>query len=365
MKNVLGLINLYENEEELNKLTRHRPLAAIPFGGRYRIIDFILSNMTNSGIVNVGVIVPDKYRPLMDHLRSGREWDLARKQDGLFILPPAQAQGVLKSDIQHLYNHLDYIKRSPQQYVIIAGSQIICNIDLTAVFNSHIDTNADITVVYREAPKKMIYTGANMEFKNSRLINMEINLMRPQKGAQGLDIYVMSKALFIDIIEHAVAQGNFNFVKDGIIKNLDRYQVRGYLYKGYTARIDSINSYYKYNMDLLSSTYWHELFKQRPIFTKVKDEIPTAYSEGANINNSLVACGCIIEGTVENSIIFRGVRIHKGAVVKNSIIMQKSEIHEEAELNYVICDKDTKIGPSKSIKGEENYIVLIEKGRVI
>lgn len=371
MKNVLGLINLHENEEFLKELTRHRSLAVVPFAGRYRLIDFILSNMVNSGIHNVGILVPNKYRSIMDHLRSGKEWDLARKRDGLFILPPTHAHyamGIYKGDMEHFHNHLDYIKRSAQQYVVIAGSHMVCNIDFTRAFQHHLDKQADITVVYcnnpgwaSEAPRATV-----IKLDDSRVTDMEVNPGKAKGDNMSMEMYVMAKSLLIDIVEGCVSRGEFDFVKDGIIKNIRRLNISGYRHDQYVAKINSIQSFFRHNMDILKPDVWQELFvKDRPVYTKVKDEAPTNYRREAEVHNSLIANGCVIEGQVENSIIFRGVRVHKGAHIRDSIIMQKCEIGADAVLENVICDKDVCITPGRNLRGEKNYLLLIEKGMVI
>ena len=372
MKNVLGLINLHENEDFMRELTRHRSLAGVPFAGRYRLIDFVLSNMVNSGIQNVGILVPNKYRSLMDHLRSGKEWDLARKRDGLFILPPTHAHyamGICKGDLEHFHNHLDYIKRSSQQYVLIAGSQMVCNMNFRQAFQFHLDQGADITVLYKpnascsaDFPRPTA-----VRCQGDQVVDMEVNPGSALAGGDiSMEMYIMSKNRLIKLVEGCISRGETDFVKDGIIKNIGRLNIQGYGHNQFVAKINSIQSYYRHSMDLLRPEVWRELFvKSGPIYTKVKDEAPANYRKEAQVTNSLVANGCIIEGQVENSIIFRGVRIHKGVHIRNSIIMQKCEIRDKSVLESVICDKEVHITEGRSLKGERNYLLVIEKGMVI
>jgi len=374
MKDVLGIINLHENEELLREITRLRPLAAVPFGGRYRIIDFILSNMVNSGISNVGIVVKQQYRSLMDHLRSGKEWDLARKRDGLFILPPPDhvhyANSIYKGDLEHLHNQLDFLNRSSQQYVLIASSHILYNMDFGEAFQFHLDKEADITVLYKDEPvsPENRFSLATVVAVNSdgRVTDMGIKTGRIHGGKIGLEAFIMSKKLLLQITEDCVSRGEFDLAKEGIIKNLSRYKVYGFGFKGYMAKINSIQAYYQANMDLLNPGIWYELFnKSGPIYTKVKDEAAANYREDAAVSNSMVANGCVIEGQVVNSIVFRGVRVHRGAVIKNCIIMQNSEIGNNAVLENVICDKDVKITADKRLISDKNYIMVIEKGMVV
>ena len=372
MHNVIGLINLHENEEFLKELTRHRLLAALPFAGRYRLIDFTLSNMVNSGIQNVGILVPHKYRSLMDHLRSGKEWDLARKRDGLFILPPDHAHGtagLYKGDMEHFYNHLDYIKRSTQQYVLITSSKMVCNMNFRAALQFHIDQEADVTIIYKpgascsaEFPRPTSVT-----CQNGRITDMEVNPGDAVAGADiSMEMYIMTKSRLINIVEGCISRGECDFVKDGIIKNIGRLKICGFAHHNYVGKVNSIQSYYRHSMELLKPESWRQLFdKKNPIYTKVKDEAPANYRDDAEVRNSLIANGCIIEGRVENSIIFRGVKIHKGACIKDSIIMQKCEIGADTTLESVICDKDVTISEGRKLKGERNYLLVIEKGMVI
>jgi glucose-1-phosphate adenylyltransferase len=374
MKNVLGIINLHENEELMKEITRNRPLAAVPFGGRYRIIDFILSNMVNSGISNVGIVVKQQYRSLMDHLRSGKEWDLARKRDGLFILPPPDhvhyANSIYKGDLEHLHNQLDFLKRSSQQDVLIASSHILYNIDFAEAYSFHEERGADITVLYKEEPadSERVLSLATVVTVDSdyRITDMQIKAGRIVGGKIGLEAFIMPKRLLLQITEDCVARGEFDLIKEGIIKNLSRYKIYGYPFMGYMAKINSIQAYYQANMDLLNPGIWYELFnKSGPIYTKVKDEAPANYRENAAVSNSMVANGCVIEGQVINSILFRGVKIGSGASIKNCIIMQNSKVGAGALLENIICDKDVKIAADKRLIGDKNYVMVIEKGMVV
>ncbi|MDD4600182.1 Glycogen biosynthesis protein GlgD [bioreactor metagenome] len=369
MQNVMGIINLNESEELLREVTKHRPLAAVPFAGRYRVIDFILSSMVNSGIQNVGILVLSKYRALMDHLRSGKEWDLARKRDGLFILPPAETQPCGSGDIENFYRNLDYIKSSRQQYVLIAGSNTICNLNFKKAFQFHQAKQADITVLYKEQEIQQD------DFKHcaivdcdadGRIVDMAVNPSRQESRKVSMKMYLMAKTTLIDLITDCAARGGTDFLMDGIVKNVGKLAIYGYPYKGFMGRIHSVASYYHQNMELLKPDRWQELFfKSGPIYTKVKDEAPVKYKENAHIANAMIANGCVIEGTVENSILFRGVKVELGAYIKDSIIMQKCTIGANAKLENVICDKDVSISAEKWLKGEVNYPLVIEKGTVI
>lgn len=373
MKSVLGLINLHEQDDLCRELTNHRPLAALPFGGRYRLIDFTLSNMVNSGIHNVGVLMPAKYRSLIDHLRSGKEWDLARKRDGLFLLPPANSRlagSLYRGDLEHFHVNLDYIRQSAQQHVIITSSHVVISLSYRPAWQFHTERQADITVLYKEEdcyasecfPRAtMLTTDAD-----DRVVDMEVNPGKCSSHKICLETFIMSKALLMDIVEDCIAHGTFDFIKDGIIRNLQDFKVYGYPYNHYLAKINSVQSYYDHTMELLNPRIWQELFYQGgPIHTKTKDEAPAKYGAQADVINSLVAGGCVINGKVENSVLFRGVKVGPGATVKNSIIMQKSLIGPEAVLENVICDKEVQITAQKALQGVANYPLVIAKGTVI
>lgn len=374
MKNVLGLINLHENEELLKELTRLRPLAAVPFGGRYRLIDFVLSNMVNSGIVNVGIVVKHKYRSIMDHLRSGKEWDLARKRDGLFILPPPDhthyANSIYKGDLEHFHTHVDYLERSTQEYVIVAGSHTIYNTDYREAFRYHLEKQADITILYKDeqpAPGKQFSLATVLTVADDgRVTDIHVATGRVAAGPVCLETYIMRKELLLQIIEVCIARGEYDFVKEGIVKRMDQYRVFGFPFTGYMAKINSVQSYFRANMDLLHPEIWQDLYlKSGAVYTKVKDEPPANYRDQAAVGNVLVANGCVIEGRVENSVLFRSVKVHRGAYVNNCIIMQKCEIGPNAVLENIICDKDVKISSAKRMIGDKNYVMVIEKGMMI
>lgn len=369
MQSIMGLINLNENEEFIKEVTIDRPLAALPFGGRYRLIDFILSNMVNSNITNVGILLHNKYRSIMDHLRSGKEWDLARKQGGLFILPPTRLDSIYQGDLTCFYEQLDYLERSREKYVLVSGSSSICNIDFRLAVEFHEKMNADITVIYNQIPlgyDDFIHCTTLETDLNDRVLDMEVNAAKIKTNKIAMGMYLIGREKLIDLIDGAVARGESDFVKGIVVKNLHNLQVYGFCHQGYLGRIHSISSYYHHNMALLRPEVWQEIFFQHGlIYTKVKDEAPTNYSETAEVKNTLLANGCQIEGQVHESVIFRGVKVHKEAVVRDSLIMQNCEIGEGALLENVICDKEVKITKGKRLIGEKRYPLVIKKRTVI
>ncbi|BBB90383.1 MAG TPA: glucose-1-phosphate adenylyltransferase subunit GlgD [Methylomusa anaerophila] len=373
MKSIMGFINTFENDSMLREMTRFRPLAALPFAGRYRLIDFILSNMINSGITNVGILATGNYRSLMDHLRSGKEWDLARKRDGLFILPSISAScgwTGLAGDLADVHNNLDYIRASRQQYVLLSGTGTVCNMDYRLVYDFHQEKKADITVLYKDChnhPDKDLANATVVETDSEgRITDMEIYPVKPRFNKLALDMYFMERELLVELIDAAISRGGTNLVRDCFQNNLGNFQIYGYPFPGNVARIHSIQSYFRHSMDLLKPEVYQELFfEYGTIYTKVKDEAPAKYQQSANVQAALIANGSVVAGTVKNSILFRGVQIHKNAKVINSIIMQKGEIGPGVVLENVICDKDVHITEGKKLKGELNHPIVIEKGTVI
>lgn len=368
MKNVLGIMDLYENDKQIRTLTTKRPIATLPFAGRYRLLDFALSSMVNSGITKIGMMMPSKSRSILDHLRSGKDWDLARRHDGLFYLPAIKMdKDTRNGNLQSFYAHLSFIRNSEQDFVIVANSRFIYNIDFSTALRFHQNTGADITMIYHIENQERPDEATLLQTTENGLVT-EI-AMRPavyENSKVFMGIYLMSRERFIDIISTAYERGGYDFLIDGILRNQDKLNIYAFQHEGYVSEICSTISYYRTNMDLLEPAIWEELFMgDNPIYTRVRDEAPVQYKKQAKVSNSLVANGCVIEGTVENSILFRGVKIGKGVQVKNSVIMQNCQLEDEVLIENVICDKNVKVTEGKWLKGAENYPLIVEKNTVI
>jgi len=330
-KQMLGVIEASTYHNTLTPLTAYRSVGAVPFAGRYRLIDFILSNMVNSGISSVAIFPRSHYRSLMDHLGSGKEWDLDRKRDGLYIFPPIMSE--LQTEPSTLFSqlryHIDYFLRSTQKYVLISNTFNISNIDFKPVLRRHVQVGAAVTSLEHEGEK--------------------------------LGMYVLEKSRLVSLLQDT--EHDFKDVHE-MIEYIQKHEtIHVYEHTGYVARISDIPSYFSASMSLLKPDTWSRLFlKERSILTKVKDEPPTRYVKGSNVKNSIVANGCVIEGHVENSIIFRGVRVEKGAVIKNSIVMQKGTVHKNSHIEYAILDKDVKVEANTVIKGDTTNPHVVAKG---
>jgi glucose-1-phosphate adenylyltransferase len=374
IRDAFGLIYAGEQNMNLRELVYHRTVGALPVGGRYRAIDFVLSNMVNSGIRNIGVIAQRSYHSLMDHLGSGKEWDLSRKNDGLFILPPFSSsdnKGEYRGVVDALKGVMSYVMRSKQQYCILSGSYTIYNRTYDDALRYHIETGADITMLYsreetdffRGERFKDVRLHLNEE---GRLIDLEINSPLTDSKMVGMDAYIIRKELLEYLVEDCASRGKFNFVSDLLMNNINRLKIMGFLHEGYVGRLHSVASYYKLNMDMLKEDISKDLFYgENQIYTKIKDEVPAKYSKTSNVKNSLVANGCRIEGEVENSILFRSVYVGKGAKIKNSIIMQDSEVYNNADLEYVILDKSVNIRQGRRLVGDQVFPVIIRKGAIV
>ncbi|HUC91228.1 MAG TPA: glucose-1-phosphate adenylyltransferase subunit GlgD [Paenibacillus sp.] len=366
---MMGVVNLIHEPDELEALTAHRPLATVPFGGRYRLVDFTLSSMVNSGISKVAVMAHTKYRSLMDHIGSGKSWDLHHRQGGLFVLPPmaSDMSDLRKGDLFHFYQQRDFFTRSQGDYVVICRSHMVCNINFKDVLAAHLESGADITAVCKKQHDSLGGKARKVKIDgNGRVTDMQDHFGRLQTDIVSMEMYVMRKDLLLDLVETSLAQGQDHLVRHGIMSRLDKLRVHACLYEGYLGIVNTIQSYYLNSMQLLLPDTWKSLFfTPGPIYTKVKDEPPTSYLEGAKTVNSLIANGCEIEGTVVGSILFRGVKVQKGAVVRNSIVMQNGIVGENSMLDHVILDKEVYIEPGRDIRGVTDSPYIAVKRKVI
>ena len=374
MSEFMGIINLSESDDFLKELTQHRPVAAIPFGGRYRVIDFQLSNMVNSGIEMVSIFTKSKFRSLQDHIGPGKSWDLSRKRDGLFMLHPMinYNEPVIRyGDMEIFKNNVGFINRSRQKYVVLSKSYMLTNINYRKAFEFHKESGVDITMISKHIEKgshNPAYMGLDMLNCDGQgnIKSIGRNFGKIDDFSLSLETYIMKKDLLVDIIIDAYEQGNSDYLKEAIMKKMGGLKVNSYAHKGVVFCINNINNYFNASMSLLDKTIFDDLFKRNgKINTKVKDEPSTIYKNTSCVTNSLLANGSIIEGTVENSIIFRGVHIKKGAIIRNSIIMQGSIIGETANLNYVIADKNVTIQDKKSLMGDAHALFVIKKNQII
>ncbi len=363
--NAMGLILADNKKISLGELTVPRALSAIPFAGRYRIIDFMLSNMVNSGIKNVGVLTLNKYKSLMDHLGTGAAWSLDRKNDGLHILPPyvnSEANDI--NGDEELAGVLDFLRTSRATYVIVANSNIVLNTTFDDMIASHEKSGADLTVMYnRDATKYgnpcyIIDTDSDGFVKD-----MLFNPQKASSNKSSLGIICLRRDMLVDIISKQMSHGTTHFGVHSMVKMFEELKVFAYEYNGTALRINSVQGYFNSSMALLNESIRSDLFwSGEPIYTKVKDEAPTLYFDNANVRDSIISDGCRIYGNVEDSIIFRSVTVSKNTTLKNCIVMQDVHISENCHLENVILDKNSFVRPGVRLVGHRDYPVVIGKG---
>ena len=369
----VGIVFSNLNNNTLSRLTRDRTVAAIPFACRYRLVDFALSNLVNSNISNINLVANYNYRSLVEHIGSGKDWDLARRRGGIKLISPYQTPvnpdaKVFATHMEALKNMRDYIDEFKEEFVVLMDSDCVLNIDISEVISVHEKTNADITIVTKVPEKDYSSKNPRMFISsvagkiNDIVMNTKSTAMNPELV---LNIFVMKTTYLRGLLAEAFAYG-YNSFTEMLFKKYKAANYRTYCFDGFAASVSSFLDYYKYSMELTKntearSTLLNEM--SRPIFTRVHNSAPVVYKSGAKIENSLIADDCVIEGTVINSVISRGVRVGKGAVVKNSILFQGTEVKKNAELNCIVTDKKVVINEGVKLSGNENMPFFVEKER--
>ena len=373
--NMMGLVFSGNPEVNLGEIMKVRSLAAVPVGGKYRIIDFVLSNMVNSGIANVGIITGGKNRSLSDHIGSGKAWDMAKKETGLFFLPVSEASsGAIKSfnGIDLINSAMSFLERARQEYVLVCDCNIVCNINFENVMEFHKQHDADITVVYSdvgELSSDRLKSSVLLDVdEDGRVGDVQVNPLRQKLKKDYMHMFLLKKDLLIDIVGDCLAHNKHSIEKNILLACVDRLKIFGYRFDGYHKAINSILSFFEFNLDLLSPQIQSELFgtdTERAIMTKVKDSVPTRYGTEADVKNSVVADGCSIEGKVENCVIFRGVKVGKDSVVRDSVIMQNSRIMDNCKVENSIFDKEVILLSGKKLIGQQTYPLVIGKRTIV
>ncbi|MGN1418218.1 MAG: glucose-1-phosphate adenylyltransferase subunit GlgD [Acutalibacteraceae bacterium] len=363
--NVLGIIYSNAYDDNLSELTSVRTMGSVPFAGRYRLIDFILSDMVNCGINKVGISTKSNYQSLMDHLGPGKPWDLSRKREGMTILPPfgllGSSGGMYKSRIEALESIMNYISRSNKDYIVFADCNVICNLDYGEIIDKHIESGADITIAYKRGIRPNLGDLMSFEFDGDRIVKVETAGSKQEAVDYSLNIIVIKRILLERLVDSAVSMGYTSFERDIIAKNVSSLYIRGHKVDEYAKTIDGLQSYYDISMGLIGGEYKQLFNRERPIYTKVRDDVPVIYGVCSKAANSLIADGCIIKGTVKNCILFRGVYVAEGAVVENSIIMQDSYISSGSVINHAILDKEVVVKPNRELSGAATYPLYIGK----
>lgn len=377
MNSICAILNLTEDETALYPLTRVRPIASLPFASRYRLVDFNLSSISHAEIKSVGMFIAGSGRSIYDHIRSGSIWDLeSGLAGGIFTYSQQLLKAIQEQngDAPDFYmNHKEFITRSKGEYVIVMGSKILANVDIKAIMQHHLAKDGALTVVYKTVPRSFLEHRPDEKVlkidRDEYLVRLTDAKDAPEdleRLAMSMNMYFMRADKMLELIQRAEAE-DVQLDSDKLVEHyMPEYQINTYEYTGYMANIDSIPAYFNANMEMLEKNKFSSLFHgSQNVITKVKNGAPTYYSKEAHVKNAQFATGCFVEGTVEDSLIFRKVTIAKGAEVRKSIIMQGAEIGEGAILEYCILDKNVTIGPGVTLKGTKDNLVVIEKNKTL
>ena len=364
----LGLIFPNMHDDAIRDCTAVRSFGSLPFGGRYRLIDFVLSSMVNAGITKVGVLTKSNYQSLMDHLGSGKAWDLSRKNEGLYFLPPlSNSDAKYQGRVSSLSDVMTFLQRSKEKLVVLSDCHMVSNMDYSAMIRAHEESGADVTVACRrgEVPElndiPLIQTDAT-----GRVTDMLLGRTTSGEALYGTGIYVVNKDWLMRVINEAVARSQYHFERDILQGRLQEIRLYGYEVPELMMPIYSLESYYQANLQLLDADVRRQLFpKSRPVYTKLRDCAPAQYGLHAKVENSLVADGAHIEGTVRNSIVFRGVTVGRDSVLEDCVVMQDVTVDRHCALRCVIADKNALFREGRTLQGFDSYPVYIKKNAVV
>ncbi len=366
---LMGVVFGNTNDELLGEMTEQRAISSLPFGARYRLIDFTLSNLVSADVSRVAVVTRSNYKSLMDHIESGKSWDLARRNGGLVIIPPNSfaGSGMNESKLMSIAAILDYIDHGTEEYVVLCDGDTVSNFDLKDMFEQHLKNGADATFAYKHG---LSPNGRHDVMALSVAADGRIeDIMLTQDGVEcdfSLDVIIIRRDLLRKFIEGAVSRNCLNLASDIFQREFGNYAFYGYKVSGCAEVIDSLQTYISTNMKLLDKDVRQQLFRgKHQVYTKVRSEMPAKYGLDSSVSNSLISDGCIIEGEVVNSVLFRGVKVGKGSVVRNCVLMQATDVGENVTLDYVCTDKNTKISSGRTLSGSEMYTVYIRKGSVV
>ena len=367
-KKVLGMIFANVHEEALESLTNMRTMGSVPFCSRYRLIDFPLSNMVESGITKIGVVTNANFNSLMDHVGTGKPWDLSRKTDGLYLLPPYSLNSTTMwgNRIDAIYGNMGFLDQSNQEYVLMTDCYNVMNIDFTKLFEAHEKSGAAVTVagVKGKLPKNMssllVFNDVD---ENGKILDAAVDPATDDEVFYSCNIILIKKYLLQTLITTTHSKNEVSFQRSILMNCINSGMAYAYdATENFVGTIDSVQSYYDISMSLLNRENKKKLFApERPVYTKERDDMPTLYGTSAVVKNSLIADGCEIKGTVENCVIFKGVKVEADAVVKNSILMQDTVIGEGSSVNCIIADKNVNIKSGVELSGAPNFPVSLSK----
>ena len=369
--NVMGII--FANDATLGALTDKLTIASLPYGGRYRLVNFHLSNMSAAGVRHVGIITRHNYQSLMNHIGSGEEWGLELEEGGLEFLTPF---AMSKTDHYHgklsaIHEAMNVLEYGPEdEYVITCDSAVISNIDLQKVLASHIESGKDVTVVTKAGianGKKQLDLALKLDNKNE-IVDIAVDYIAPSDYLASMDIFIMSKQYLRNTIREFIARNRFHMDRDLILGQWQKnaISINVYQFEGTALFNESLNEYYQNSLALINAEMRHDLFEgNHPVFTRVRDRVPSYYGEGCDVKNSILADGCILEGSVDTSVLFRQVTIGKDAQVRNCVIMNDTVVGEGAQLECVILDKDVVVRPGAKLYGTPTHPLVVKRGEIV
>ena len=368
--NAMGII--FANDASIGTLTEKRTMASLPFGGRYRQVDFALSNLTCAGVRHVGIITRHSYQSLLNHVGDGEEWGLEMGEGGLEYLTP-YAQSVsdnYRGKLESLNSAMDFLEVGDEDYVVMIDSAIVSNIDLNKVVAAHVDSGKTVTVVTKAGicnGEKKIDLAVKLD-ENGEVAKIVCDYAANPEYLASMDIFVVNKQYLIQAVKGCVARGLYHMDRNLVMGgwNNGDVTVNVYQHEGVALFNESLNEYYKNTLSLVKKCVRDDIFgAAHPVYTKVRDRVPTYYGEDSEVEDSLIADGCMIDGEVEESVLFRQVTVAKGAEVENCIIMNDCVIGEGAELKYVILDKEVTVTPGAKLYGTKEHPVVIKKGETV
>ena len=369
--NAMGII--FANDGTIGALTEKRTMASLPFGGRYRQVDFALSNLSAAGIHHVGIITRHSYQSLMNHIGSGEEWGLELEEGGLeFLTPYAMSRtDNYRGKLESLYSAMDFLDYGEEdEHVFMIDSAILSNIDLKDGLASHVASGADITVVTKDGianGAKQLDLALKLD-ENGKILDMAVDYVAPADYVASMDIFVLSKKWLSKQVKEHIAHNLYHMDRDLVLGQWQKgnISVNVYQFKGAAMYNESVEEYFNNTLALIDKTTRHDLFHyNHPVYTKVRDRVPTYYGAESDIKRCIVADGCMLGGTATDSVLFRQVTINPGAIVENCVIMNDSVIGKGAELKNVILDKDVVVRPGAKLCGTPTNPIIVKRGEIV
>ena len=371
--NVMGIIfaNIYDSS--LGELTNKRTMASLPFAGRYRQIDFALSNMANCGIRRIGIISQYNYQSLMNHIGSGGEWDLELEEGGLeFLTPYSQGSNLeFRGKLDALNSVMPYLEmRDKEEYIVLSDPSVLCNMNLQSVLEDHIASGKDITVVTKAGianGTKQLDMAVKLN-ENGEIIDLAVDYAAPEGHLASMGLFIIERKKLINYIRESVARNLYRLERDFVLRQYlaGNLTINIYEFEGVALSTESTQEYFEANMAVINKEIRHDLFKgNHPIYTKVRGQIPSYYGENSRIEDCVVADGCVLEGTVRNSILFRHVTVGTDAEIEDCLIMNDAVIGENCKLKCVILDKDVVIRPNTCLIGTPSSPVILKRGEIV